>query len=113
MRPTAIAGGATSMAGIEETLFIRDEYTVEILFERVSKALAQSLFTYWNTWAKLGETGALTLNVLSFSPDSFEHAQFNTYFSKAKLVAPPFPVEPGRLRHEPMHQARLVCRQQG
>lgn len=88
--PSVIAGANIADDGTREQLTPRTEYQLRILTGKMTKAEADSLFTWWDTWAKLGKQTAITLDRLATATGLWEYGQWNSFFSKAELLNAPF-----------------------
>jgi hypothetical protein len=93
----AIRGENTSVAGVSETISVRDEYTVRLVFTEVPTAKVSEVYSFWTQWGRLRKQAAITLDRLATCGDQWEYDNFNTYFTKAELLTNPFMPQRARL----------------
>ena len=86
----AVQGQNTSLNGFQETLFIRDEHRVHLLFRVLSTGELQALRAYWNGWGKYGRQATLTLDRSGTCAGQYEYDVFNTFFTRAECLQNPY-----------------------
>jgi hypothetical protein len=79
-----------SLFGYMETLYIRDEVRVHLLFRTLSVAQLNALRLYWHEWGKYGRQATLVLDRTGGAAGQYEYDQFNTFFNRAECVQNPF-----------------------
>ena len=86
----AVRAQNVSLAGFQETLFIRSETRVRLLFHWLSASEIADVRTYWEASGKRGFQSVLILDRDGTCTGQYEYDVFNTYFDRAELISNPF-----------------------
>lgn len=86
----SVQGQNFSLNGFMETLFIRDEVRITLLFPQLFSSEVEDLRDLWQGWSKRGRQFALTLDRNATCAGQYEFDVYNTYFSRAELLSNPF-----------------------
>lgn len=101
-------------SGMGEYLLVREEVTVRLIWEFLSKAEADSVKTFFDNYGKtrtqVKVTLARTIVGVSTPAGQWEYDNYNAYFTKAELLDPSF-VIPRRIRMRDIYSAVLTFRQ--
>jgi hypothetical protein len=81
-----VAGRNVSASGKQETLYLRIEQQVRLMWINLEIAKITALRTYFRDWGGQGKQAALTLDRLLTCAGQYEYDHYNTFFDKAELV---------------------------
>lgn len=108
--PKPVRAQSTTLSGVNETLYIREELIVVLSFGPMSSPKAGELLTYVRTWAFQGKQAVLTLDRFNTCAGQLEYDQFNGSFTKAELLNDPLSVA-RFLMAKPLYAVDLTWRQ--
>jgi hypothetical protein len=111
IQESQVRGQNISLSGFQETLSVRIEYILTILFQATAPATMTLVRDWWRTWASLGKQSAVILDATLSGTGAYEYDLYNTFFDKAECELNPF--NPTRLtpKRSAFMQIQLTFRQ--
>lgn len=84
-----VSGRNLASSGKQETLYLRMERTVQLVWANLETVKLKDLRTYFADWGGQGKQGVLTLDRFNTCQGQWEYDEHNTTFNKAEWVGPP------------------------